>query len=109
MFPKLLAIVLCLGATGAGLLVIRQQRIEACHEMVMIHNRLNDHERTLWRLESEISQRCRPDAIRASMKKLNIVWTPIELDTVRPATARGGQLASERVASAPNPPRSSTR
>ena len=109
MFPKLMAIILCLGATGAGLLVIRQQRIEACHEMVMIHNRLNEHERTLWRLESEISQRCRPDAIRASMKKLNIAWTPIELDAVHPAAARGGQLASERVAAAANTPRSSNR
>jgi hypothetical protein len=64
MFGKLLLVILTAGATGVALLVLRQHRIDAAHEMSIIHQRVIAHERALWRLRTEVAERCRPAEIR---------------------------------------------
>jgi hypothetical protein len=75
MFAKLLAIILAVGVIGCALLVNRQKRIEAAHELTRLHQRLQQHERTLWDLKARIAQRCRPEEIRLAQQQLEGEWT----------------------------------
>lgn len=77
MFPKLLIIILFVGATACALLVIRQQRIDTFHEISVVHHRLLAHERTLWELRGEIAERCRPSQVRLVMNRIAGEWSPI--------------------------------
>ena len=78
MLHKLIVIITALGATSAALLVNRQQRIEVAHEMAVLHARLHEHDRTLWRMESEIAGRCRPERLRHAMDQSKVVWSPMQ-------------------------------
>ncbi|MHC4415861.1 MAG: hypothetical protein ACYS0G_11315 [Planctomycetota bacterium] len=80
MFAKVLLIILVMGGTACGLLVCRQQRIEAARETVLLHQRLLEHERTQWKLRSEIVERCRPDGVRLAMDRLGGTWSSILID-----------------------------
>ena len=77
MFPKLLVIIVFVGATACALLVIRQQRIDTFHEISTVHHRLLAHERTLWELRGEIAERCRPSQVRLVMNRVGGDWAPI--------------------------------
>jgi hypothetical protein len=79
MLQKLIVIITALGATSAALLVNRQQRIEAAHEMAVLHSRLHDHHQVLWRMECEIASRCRPERLRHAMEQTNVVWSPLQI------------------------------
>ena len=63
--PKVAACVLLAGATSCGLLVIRQQRIEAAYEMSVMHRHLLRHEERSWRLRVAIHERLRQDRVAA--------------------------------------------
>lgn len=84
MLPKLIMVILVVGATASALLVNRQQRIETFHEMSLIHHRLLDHETTLWQLRGQIANRCRPEQVRTAMTRLGGEWTPIPAKPARP-------------------------
>jgi len=79
MFPKLLVIIIVLGITGCLLLVNRQQQIEAAHEMTVIHQRLADHEQTIWKLRAEVARRCSPDQLHLLQQELGEEWSPLLL------------------------------
>jgi hypothetical protein len=81
MFAKLAFVVLGAGATAAGLLVLRQQRIETSHEMSRVHGQIMTHERALWHLRSEIAGACGPEAVRERLEDLGGEWVPIALET----------------------------
>jgi len=74
MFPKLLLIILTAGAIAAGLLVNRQHRIDAAHEITALHQRLTAQEQTLWELEAEIARRLRPEEVRRHLAELGGEW-----------------------------------
>jgi hypothetical protein len=82
MFAKLFFIIIAVGAMGCSLLVIRQQRIDTFHEMSLIHQRLLNHERTLWGLRTEIAHRCRPSQVRLAMNQMGGQWVPIPASPV---------------------------
>lgn len=63
--PKLAACVLIAGGTSCGLLVIRQQRIEAAYQMSLAHRRLLQHEERSRRLRVAIHERLRQDRVAA--------------------------------------------
>ena len=88
MFVKLLFIIMVVGATAWALLVIRQQRIDTFHEMSAVHQRLLNHERTLWELRSEIAQRCRPSQVRLAMNQIGGQWVPIPCSPPSPEQAQ---------------------
>src|SRR4029453_19300371 len=77
MFPKLLIIIIFVGATACALLVIRQHRIDTFHEISSVHHRLLAHDRTLWELRGEIAERCRPSQVRLVMNRVGGDWAPI--------------------------------
>jgi hypothetical protein len=88
MFAKLLVMVLVTGATAAGLLVLRQQRIETAHELAAVHARLLEDERLLWKLQSDIAATCRTDTVRHMLDELSDDWStlpdPVALETTAP-------------------------
>lgn len=87
MFFKLFIIILSVGALACTLLVIRQQRIEAAHEMSLIHHRLSESERTLWQLRSQIAGACRPEQVRSMVDHLGGEWTAIPAPRAQPRPA----------------------
>lgn len=64
MFAKLVVLILTIGAVAATLLAARQQRLYAVHESAQAMRRIVEHDRTLWRLRSEIAQRVTPNKVR---------------------------------------------
>jgi hypothetical protein len=77
MFAKLLLIILCAGAIACCLLAIRQERIEAAHEMWRIHHRLVDRQHMLWDLRQQIFSSSRPDEVRRMLAAIGGQWTAI--------------------------------
>jgi len=73
MVAKLLAIVLTLALTAAGLLAIRQQRLQAVSEMAAAIERASWLERQTWKVRSEIAVRVSPDKVETLMKSLGDV------------------------------------
>jgi hypothetical protein len=84
MFSKLLFIILAVGALAMALLVNRQQRIDTAHDISLLHQRLLDHERTLWKLQTEIAQRVQPSQVRAAIEALQAEWSSIPTRVVEP-------------------------
>ncbi len=77
MFGKLFVLILGAGAIALTLLVIRQQRIDAVHEMARIHRRLLQHEQACWKLDHQIATQCRPDRVREYLKLMDAEWSPL--------------------------------
>lgn len=63
MFWKLATLIVALGVLACVLLTVRQQRIQAAHELASIQRRVGDHDRTLWQLRVELAGRLSPKQI----------------------------------------------
>ncbi len=85
MFWKLATLILALGAIACVLLTVRQQRIQAGHELASIQRRVGEHDRTLWQLRVELARRLSPKEIEA-MALENRPLQPIAhaIDTMAP-------------------------
>lgn len=70
MFLKVAVMILALGLTAAGLLAVRQLRLQAVHESASIQRRIAEHDRQLWKLRGEIAFRLTPQRIRAMSERL---------------------------------------
>ncbi len=94
MFAKLLAIVLSLGITGIALLVLRQQRIDASHEMTSVHQRLVRHETELWELRSRLINHIRPETVNEQIEQLDSNWGTIPAPCATQPASRSSLAAS---------------
>lgn len=65
MHLKTCFLVLALGATACGLLVIRQQRIQAVYELASVSRRIDKLERTRWDLRIAIARATTPERVEA--------------------------------------------
>ncbi|MCA9293309.1 MAG: hypothetical protein KDA20_05790 [Phycisphaerales bacterium] len=61
MLYKLALLVLAIAATGAGLLTVRQQRLEAVHDMAEALDRAAVLEREVWRMRIEAARLTSPE------------------------------------------------
>lgn len=109
MFEKLLAILLAVGAIGCALLVNRQQRIEASHEMASIHNRLREHRRALWALRADIAALASPAQLQIARRQTAERWVPIAVEdpaatAVEPAPEPGRRVQDRDASAAPSDP-----
>ena len=68
-FAKLSAVIVTMGAVACILLAVRQQRVQAAHELADVQRRVLEHDRTLWQLRSEIAAKTMPTSIAASTKR----------------------------------------
>jgi len=62
---KLVFLILSVALTGASLLSVRQQRVQAVHEMTMHLQRAERTERTIWRARADLAEQITPSKIRA--------------------------------------------
>ncbi|MCC6322373.1 MAG: hypothetical protein IT438_13165 [Phycisphaerales bacterium] len=69
MFAKIVAVILTIGTVACVLLAIRQQRVQAAHELAQVQRRVLDQDRTLWQLRSEIAARIIPSSIAANTRR----------------------------------------
>lgn len=57
---KLAAVILSIGLVACTLLAVRQQRVQAAHELADVQRRVMEHDRTLWHLRAELASRVTP-------------------------------------------------
>ncbi|MDX2147527.1 MAG: hypothetical protein SFZ23_08385 [Planctomycetota bacterium] len=70
MFAKLCVVILGSGVVACSLLALRQQRLQAAHELAEAQLRLRSHDERLWRLRGDIASRTTPDQTRALLSTL---------------------------------------
>lgn len=80
---KFAALILIGAGAGASLLVVRQQRLQAVHEMTQAAERMIEMERTLWRLRTEIAARVTPQHLQSEYAS-GIETEPIPLEWCLP-------------------------
>ena len=80
MFPKLLLIIIVMGAAACGLLVNRQQRIETAHETAALHQQLNERQQQIWRLRCEVSRRGGPQQVHLALARVGGTWAPMVIE-----------------------------
>lgn len=95
MFAKLALVIVSLGVVACILLAVRQQRVQAAHELAEVQRRVMEHDRTLWHLRTEIAERVSPQQVDA-MVKLAGPTAPINAERLRELADRETQ-ASELV------------
>lgn len=70
MFLKVAATILALGLTAAGLLAMRQLRLQAVNESATIQRRIAEHDRQLWKLRGDIASQLTPQRIKDMSARL---------------------------------------
>lgn len=80
---KFAALILVGAGAGASLLVVRQQRLQAVHEMTQAAEHMIEMERTLWRLRTEIASRVTPQHLEDEYA-VNLEMEPIPLEWCLP-------------------------
>lgn len=66
MFAKLMAVIVSIGVVACVLLAVRQQRVQAAHEMAEVQRRVLLQDRTLWQLRAEIAACTMPATVAAA-------------------------------------------
>jgi len=105
---KLGALIAALALTAAGLLVVRQQRLQAVSDMAQAVERAAEMERQCWRIRIEIAQRIEPDEFEEALaglgpmaplrlRRCEIVCPPMDGQLARetPAERQDGETARE--------------
>ncbi len=73
MFVKLSAVILSVGVVACGLLALRQQRLQAAHELTQAQLRIRQQDEQLWTMRTRIAAEVTPQKIEhlaASFGKL---------------------------------------
>ncbi len=87
MFAKLAAVIVSMGVVACILLAVRQQRVQAAHEMADVQRRVMEHDRTLWHLRAEIAARVTPEQVEKAAAGLGPT-APISAERFREMVRR---------------------
>lgn len=79
--------VLALTAVGAGLLGLREKQHTHRHAMATIHAQLRDDREQIKDLKIRIAELNNPDALRETIRRLNLNYEPIS-NTTQPRAPR---------------------
>lgn len=91
MFAKLLTLVLALGLVASLLLVLRQQRLGAVHEIALAHRRLAERQAEAWMQRRDIADACRPEAVRDAIEIDGAGWAGIVVPAPPPSPGTPGR------------------
>jgi len=82
MDAKLLVTILFVAALGATLLTLRQQRLDAAHEMVTLHRHIRMQTYDLWESQTKVAEQTEPLRLREMVRdaELNLVPQSAEPD-----------------------------
>lgn len=69
MFWKIAVSIIWIGISAVGLLMIRQQRIDAVHDQAVIHARLLHKRQLLWQLRIETHEMLTPEHVAALIEQ----------------------------------------
>lgn len=70
MFLKIAVAILSIGLTAAGLLALRQLRLQAVHKSAVVERRIAEHDRLLWKLRGDIAMHITPQHVREMANRL---------------------------------------
>lgn len=77
MFVKLLTVVVFATALAAALLSVRQQRLQAMHEMAQHHRQIDAARQATWDTQVKIAQRLRPGELREALERARLALEPV--------------------------------
>ena len=87
MLVKLAILVLATAATAAGLLSVRQQRLQTVHDTHRAVQEAAALDRTLWEMRAELARLTAPDRVEQLIKRSSVnSWTPIHASPSEPAS-----------------------
>ena len=96
MFAKVCFLVLAIGASACVLLTVRQQRLDAAHDMAIVQSRIVEHDRDLLRLRGDIAARMMPARIETLAMRLGPL-APIGIDPASPAARAATAIAANTI------------
>lgn len=94
MFAKLSAVILAAGVCACGLLALRQQRLQAAHELTQAQLRIRQQDEKLWDLRTRIAMEVTPQKV----EKLASAF-----GTLRPMIAPPRSVPEQKLADAALP------
>lgn len=100
MFAKLVLLILAIGAVACGLLTLRQQRLDAVHEMALLHGRIAELDRDLLVVRVGIARAISPGKVEQLAAKLGPVQ-PLGVDRQPPTAIAGGRAVPSPAAPGP--------
>ncbi len=97
MFAKLAVVIVGLTCIAAGLMSLRQEKMEISHDIAQAHREINDHRQSLWRLQSKVARQVEPRALHDSISKAGLELEPItpnavEIEQSTPHPVRGPRV-----------------
>ncbi len=92
MFPKLVALTLLLIGLAAGLLLLRQHRLELAHLAARTHAQAIQTRQELWATQAEAAMLITPESIQERIARTEIAVEPAVPDPL----VQRGQLAGAR-------------
>ena len=96
MFAKLLLLILTGALTATSLLAIRQQRVQAGHDMIEAFDRARQQREQLWTLRSKIVRRLGPERIEQMAEDLGPLQ-PIPLYWCPPALVKEAETSDDEL------------
>ncbi len=106
MFLKVAVTILALGLTAAGLLAVRQLRLQAVHDSATIQRRIAEHDRQLWKIRGDIASQLTPHRIRDMTNRLGPL---VHIGDEKPKAANPTDVAGEPAVPTPAVPGTTPR
>lgn len=82
-----MAVLVFTAALGAGLLSLRQQRLETMHEMARLHEAMDESRQRVWGLQVEVAERIEPAELRRALERARLILEPVAAEPPRPPRA----------------------
>jgi hypothetical protein len=76
MLAKICVLIVCLGVAAAVLLHMRQARLQAVHELAKVQLRMNERDRDLYRVRTQIAAKVTPERIEEAAKRFGPLSAP---------------------------------
>ncbi len=105
MFAKLIAVILAMGVTACVLLTVRQQRMQAVHELANVQREVARLDRTLAHLRLEVAERITPERVAEMAKSIGAELRPIGVPEPTPPAAPPTPAPNSNTPNRSNTPR----
>ena len=77
MFAKMFAVILSVVLLGMVLLNLRQQRLDAMHDMASLHQRVNQLRTAMWDSQTRIAEQMQPTRLRQAIQRAGLELEPL--------------------------------
>lgn len=95
MFAKLTVLLLAVTATAAGLLWLRQDKMELANQIAMSHKQIDQTRQAIWERQVQVSRRVQPESLNQAVARASLSMEPI---IPMPASPDDFKTGSVRVA-----------